>query len=719
MHMEDIKLTDNFGLGGDLQIRDDSPLAKAKLTRLVTTVKALFDNFIKPIDQADFSSVALGASATSPNLLNDDLPVTIGGGMNCTLSITKAADKLLFKDDGFSPVIPIAPNQAWIGVELDVNVSADAKASANGVGVELAGASKLTTATYSLISAPAGPLPLLRDACATGFSNFSLTTSAAAVRTQLAGTVNELEVNGSIIATVSLEAPINLNALASANLPFNETMSIQPAVTLKLAGSIKIAGDFLVRSFKMSDSVVRLGVYKKRGTTFTGSFTAGGGVGGDIGGDDILGALLNAALPGVNIVTAGIPPDTAKALNCTIKNGLDRSLSAQINVACSAAYTDEAAVVYEIQLDGGVAVDTDAALSKALRGDWSALETLPNKRQIRNIAVNTVEKKISMTLNLFGFYSATSIRDYLKSCTILVDEAGRLSFIDKTDVKRISASTSPNAVDAAKLRKALMTDFLCTATYAVVGEKLKLDMAVMQSYLEYDRNMSQQEMNKNILLGHALNVIPKDAMKALIGSAPSFGHASVEATVKYDNAALLSLFYSDPALRKAREQDEVDLVGRTAMCQLLDPSNATDAQRISVLQNDAAWATMREDGDTANFHNILYLSHLSVTELGAVSADFISIAWWADAFLKIAPLLSATLTAADAAPAGNPAGDANFLKQRGRLANALGDIARNADAAFVPGWGEAAMFALSGRRGEIAMDLQWDGNKRHFGIQVA
>jgi hypothetical protein len=715
----DIKITDNFGLSGDLQIRDDSPLAKAKLTQLVTTVKALVDDFDKPIDQADFSSVALGASATSPNLVNDDLPTAIGGGMNCTLSVSKAADKLLFKDDGFSPVIPIAPNQAWIGVELDVNVSADAKASANGVGIELAGAAKLTTATYSLISAPAGPLPLLRDACATGFSNFSMTTSAAAVRAQLAGTVNEVEVSGSITATISLEAPINLNALASANLPFNETMSIQPAVTLKLAGSIEIAGDFLVRSFKMGDSVVRLGVYKKRGTTFTASFSAGAGVEGDIGDGDILDALLNAALPGVNVAAAGIPDDTAKALNGAIKDGLDRSLSAQMNVACSAAYTDEAAVVYEIQLDGGVAAATDAALSKALRGDWSALELLPNKRQIRNIAVNTVEKKISMTLNLFGFYSATSVTDYLKSCTILVDEAGQLSIIDKADVNRISASTTPYAVDVEKLRKALVTDFLCTATYAVVADKLKLDMAVMQSYFDYNRNMSWDGLNENIRLGYALNVIPKDAMKALMGSTPSFGHASVEAIVKYENAALLNLFYSDPPSRKARTQDEVDLIGRTAMCHLLDPSDDTDAVRINVLQNDAAWAAMREDGDTANFHYILYLSHLSVTELGAVSADYLSIAWWTDALLKVAPLLTATLAAADAAPVGNPGGDVNFMKQRSRLANALGGIARNTDAAFAPGWGEAAIFALSGRRGQVAMDFQWDGEKLHFGIPVA
>jgi hypothetical protein len=713
--MANINITDTFGLNGDLQIRDDSPLASAKLLQLVTTDKALFGEFNKPIDQAHFASVALGAHATSPALLNGDLlDMDFGAGINCTLSITKAIDGLLFKDDGFSPLIPIASNQAWVGVELDVNFSADASASAHGVGVELAGAASLTATTYSLISTHNGTLPLLRDACASGFSNFSLTTSAGAVRAQLPGTVNEVEVSGSIAATLSLEAPVNLNALASANLPFNQTISIQPAVTLKLAGSIRIAGDFIVRCFKESDSVVTLGVYKKRGTTVTASFTAGAGVGGNIGDHNVLDALLNAALPGVDVAAAAIPDDTSSALNGAIKQGLDRSLSAQFNLACSASFTDEAAVVYEIQLDKGVVSDTDAALSEALRGDWSLMAALPNQRQIRNIAVNIKEKRTSMTLNLFGFYSATSITDYLKNSTILVDEAGQLSIIDKVDVNRISASTSPYAVNAEKLRKALVTDFLCTATYAVIADKLRLDMAVMQSYFDYNRNMSRDELGENFRLGYALNVVPKDTMKTLMGPTSSFGHASVSATVKYDNAALLNLFYRDPASRKLRTQEEVDLIGRTAMCQLLDSSDATDAARISVLQKDAAWAAMRADGNVANFHYILYLSHLGPTELRAVSADYLSIAWWTDALLKVAPLLSATLAALDAAPAGDPGGDENFMKQRRQLANALGGIARNTNAAFAPGWGEAAIFALSGRRGQVAMDLQWDGQKLHL-----
>ncbi|MHB1865662.1 MAG: hypothetical protein ACYCO5_00525 [Acidobacteriaceae bacterium] len=714
--MADIQITDNLDLSADLKIRDDSPLAKAGLTRLVATGKELFDDFSKPIDQADERSVTLGGTFTSPNLLSSDVStLTVGAGMNCGLSLIKAADKLLFPDDGFSPVIPVAPNQAWLGVEFDLTGTATVGASVNGLGVSFEGTTKLGCSSYSLFTAAAPPLPLLRDACATAFGNFALTTSAAAIRTQLPNTVNVTDLSGSVTATVTLQQPFTLNALASANLPFNKTASIQPAVTLKLAPSLQITGDFLVRSCKLSEDVVRLGAYKKHGTTLSVSFTAGAGIGGDIGSDDVLGALLNAALPGVDIAAAGISGANAKTLNGVIKDALNRSLSAQVNATCSAALTDEAAVLYEIQLNKGDSAATDHALGLALHGDWTELEALSNVRRIRNIAVETVEKKRSLTVNLLGFYSATSVSDYLKSCTVLVDDSGQITITDKMDASRISASTSPYAADTNKLRQALMEDFLCTATYAVMAGKLNLNLAVVQSYLDYKADMPQDEMHENVLLGYALNLIPQGSLDATLKANPSFHHALVNAVVHYDMPALLDIFYKEPSSKTERSRSELEQVGREVMCMLLDPSDDTDAVRLSILQNDATWAQMDEIGNTAVFSTIPYLSHLGVTELGAVSADWVSIVWWAEALSKIAPSLTAAIGALAAASADDPTHDPGFMKARERLANVLGAVTRNTSAAFVHGWGEAVMFTLSARHGSGQMDIYWNSKSLQFG----
>jgi hypothetical protein len=711
--MADIKITDNVSLSTDLDLREDAPLLKAGLTSLIATGEHLFQNMDKPLDQANVQAVALGGNFNSPSLVSGDLTsLTFGVGMNCSLTVKKAVDQLLFDDDGFSPVIPIPANQAWLGVEFDLSATGTVAASANGVGVSFEGDGKLTCATYTLFSA--SPLPLLLDACGVGFSNFSLSTSAAEIRNQPPNTVNETEVTGSITAAVSFDQPFAMNALASANLPFNEAASIQPKVTLSLGSSLHVTGDFLVRCYKISDSVVRMGVYKKHGSTLAVTLTAGAGIEGKIGGDDVLNALLKAALPGVNVAAAGLSGDTAATLNGVVRDGLCRNLSATFNATCSAAFAHEAALLYDVQLDAGDSAATDSALGSALCGDWTALEALPNVRRIRNIAVDTVEKKTAITVNLFGFYSAVSTTDYLKTCTVLIDESGQVVITDKIDASRVSASTSPYAADRDKLRQALMEDFLCTATYAVASGKLNLNLSVMQSYHRYSNNMSVADVRESVSLGYALGLIPHGSLDVALNATSSFYHALVSAVVRYDTPALMNIFYKDPASQAQRSNAELEQVGRDVMCLLLDPSDPTDAIRLGVLQNNNAWAQMDEIGNTAAFSGIPELGGLGPTQLGAVSADWISIVWWAQALAKIAPALSATTLALGQAPPNNPSQDAGFMKARAKLANVLGDVTRNTSAAFVHGWGAAVMFALSGRHGSAEMDLTWNSKSLHY-----
>jgi hypothetical protein len=710
--MADITITNSVDLSAVIKLQDDSLLAKAKLTQLLTTARELFEDFGKPVDQADVQSFAFGGNFTSPNLLSGDLTLTATVGTNCDVTIVETKNKLLFPDDNFSPTIPIALNQAWVGVEVDLTASVSAGAEADGVGVSLAATGTMACSTFSLFTTP---FPLLKDACGTAFSNFSINTNAAAIRNQLPNTVNVTDVSGSIVASVSLQQPFALNPLASADLPFNKTASIQPNVTLELAGAIEIDGDFLVRCYKKSEDVLRIGVYKKHGTTLSVSFTAGAGIEGDIGSKDILGALLSAALPKVDVAAAGITGNNAKTLNDVIRGGLTRNLSAQLNATCSAAFTHEAALLYEVRLNAGDSTATDKALGLALHGDWTSLHTLPNATCLRNIAVETVEKSRSVSVNLFGFYSATSTVDYLKSCTVLTDESGQITITDALDASRIRASSAPNAADTDKLRQALMEDFLCTATYAAVGSRMNLQLTALQSYLDYKQTMSPNEMHDNVLLGYALNLIPEGSIDALVNATPAFHHALVTATVRYDSPSLMSIFYKDPASQTQRSRDELEQTGRQVMCVLLDPSDSTDAIRLSVLKNDDAWKQMDAIGNTAVFNTIPYLSHLSTTQLAAVSSDWVSIVWWVESVTKVAPAITDALTALTSAPQANPTQDPGFMKARARLANVLGAVTRKTDAAFVHGWGAAVLFALSGRHGSAQIDLTWDSKSLHFG----
>jgi hypothetical protein len=716
--MADINITSNFGLSEDIEIRDNSPLAKAKLTQLLSAGKEFFAEFKKPMDQADIKRLAFGAMATSPNLLSGGIPsLTLSVGINCGLDIFTSTDGSLFGKDQFALAIPIGANQAWLGVEVDILAKASAAASSNWVGISLEADSALKCITYSLFSATNDVLPLLADACAAGFANFSITTSPDDIRRQLSGTVNQTECSGTITAKVTLSQPYTLNALASANLPFNATASIQPNVTLQIGGSIAITGDFIFRSYKVSDTVVQIGIYKKHGSTFAAKFTAGAGIGANVGGSDVLGALLNLALPGVDAAAAGIPKVDAENLNKVIKDSIDRSLTVELNATCSAAYTDEAAAVYEIDLTAGVVHATDAALKLALQGDWMSLDGLTNARRVRNIVVDTMEKKRSITLNLFGVYSATSYNDYVKACTIYSDESGQVSIIDKVDSNRISAASVPYASDSDKLRKALMEDFVCTATYAAISGKLNLQLSVLQSYLDYQRNMPWYEMNQNIQLGYALGLIPKGGLNSTLNTTPSFPHACITVRVQYSIDAVMNMFFSDRLNLVARTQDDLEQIGRETMTGMLNPEDPTDKVRIAVLQNSNTWAVMDSLGNPNAFGTIDGLRNFGPTLLAAVTSDWVSIRWWADIVDKVGPILGDTIRALQNVPGADPSHNPKFMKERARLENALGAVTRNTSAAFVHGWGVAVIFAISGRHGSAEMELAWSSNRQHYGPQ--
>jgi hypothetical protein len=713
--MSTISITDTVGLVENLDIRDDSPLAKAKLTQLISTSEALLKDFTKPVDQTDISTASLGAQLTTPSsLITGAENLTLTGGVNCDLSVLTPTDKFLFAADGFSPTIPILPNQSWVGFEVNTNLGASLSAAADGFGVAVEGTAELAVTTFTLIETAAPPLPLLKDAIVSALEHFSVAVTAQSLRQQSPGTVNVTDLSGTVIITGSYSVPISVSPFASANLPFNFPASVAPVATVEIAGSLAIAGEFVVRSHKVSDGVLQFGVYKKKGTTLTASITAEAGVEGTVGDTDLLSKLLNAVLPAVDVSKAGIPEATAATLNGVIKQSLDRSIAVSLNATCSAATTHEAAILYEINLIQGDATKTDKALGSALKGDWTLITLLPNAKSLRNITVETKEQKRVLSLNLLGFYNATSVTDYVRTCTILHDENCQLTITDQVNASRVRAISTPYATDPDKLRTALAQDFITTATYAVVASRLNLQLTLVQDYFDYADKMNVQQFRQDLLLGSALGLFPEDEFSSVLGRNSLFLHARVSASLHYDTAAVMSIFFSDPESHFPRTQDQLESIGRATMASLIDPSGPVNPSRIAILSNAAAWAAMDSNGDTANFKFLPELAGLNEVQLSDVTVDWVSVRWWADTISKVAPQLAKTLAIIDGINATDPTTDPGFMKQRDSLATVLGAVSKQTKAAFVSTWGPAVIFALSGKHASIIMDVAWDSCTKHF-----
>jgi hypothetical protein len=397
-----------------------------------------------------------------------------------------------------------------------------------------------------------------------------------------------------------------------------------------------------------------------------------------------------------------------------LQESLNRSVSIALNLSCSASRTDEAAVLYSIDLAGGDSAQTDAAIGAALRGDWTHLEHLPNTRKLRNVVNEIHDNQHKAIINLLGIYNAESVAEFVRSCTILHDDSGNVVITDKGSASRISTVQIPYAADPDKLRSALADAFLATVTYSAAAKgKLNATVSAQQTYSLYQRAFTRQEMTDVVRLGAQLGFFPPADWESILTSSPSFSHARVSIAAEYDSDSALKLFFTDPGKRTIRSQAEFERIGRTTMNTLIDPGDAAGEIRKRILADDRVWSAMVESGAVNSFRTIPGLAALSPTQLGAVTADWVDVRWWADTMSQIAKQLVQLISAIDASNAADPSLDPEFMKQRQKITTALAAVTRQAHAAFVGGWGLAVMAEASGSAA-LTMAISWDGNARNY-----
>ena len=693
--MPDINIADAVSATADIKLKDDAPLAKSGLNELKFPAIPFIGELDKPIDQCAFKSGAFGVKITSPGEL---AIITTASG---ALGLINRPQETLFDGDEFAPRIAIAPGEAWVQVELDTSVDGKFSASADGFGVAVEQLTKAGLSTYTLLTASSGTLPSLREAIQAALNHYSVTNDVASIRSQQPGTVNVSELSGTIKLTGSYSVPISVAPLASASLPFNHSIVVQPASTLEVAGQISITGDFIVRCHKLSDSEVHLGVYKKRSTTLSATLTAGVGIEADLGKRDLLSAFFGAVVPQIDVAKVGLTGEDAQNIQGALKSCLDHSLSIAFNAACAATNAAESAVVYSIDLAGGDTNETNSALASALKGDWTALDALPNAKPLRNIVKQTHQSGNNLAINLLGIYNAGTVADFIKSCTILHDENGQISVLDKIEAKRIAVAGSPYLADTERLRSALAECFLATFTYAAGS---RMQGTLRQNYLQYKAAMPTLEMRHQVLLGRALNLLADGNWDKVLASQNTFAQARFSIVCEYDLDGIMRIFFADPATRLPYIRSVLETTGRKAKAALIDPNEPAGQARLTALNSDVIWAQMDETGNTALFGKIAALSTYRQPEIQTIAADWIDITWWADAMVKVAPKLSEVLDAR---------ADEDLMKKRQALADVVGAVARRSQSAFGDGWGLAVLFALSAGAPRVSVDYAWGGKTQH------
>jgi hypothetical protein len=729
--MSDVSITDQVHLTGSVQVADDSSLSLANLKSLNFSNLPVISDFDKPIDHFPIDKAEVGLGFGDPvsdpsKLAGNTAPLAVGG-IDATLSICTFRQKTLFDDDQFAPSVQIKTGECWAGFSIAATLQESAGTSLlSGAGVVVTHGTTVTFGTLVHFPEPGSGMPSFKDGLAMLLRRYSVPYTPEKLRATPLGNAYTAETSGVVSLGAIYSAPLETNPLATLGLPFNLTLGVQPRVQASIKGSIALAGCFILRTYLASPGKLIFGLYKQKKTTLTASFSATAGIGVDVAKTDVLAQLLDVVVPPADVNNLHLDDSQKADLNKALKGCVDQSISIALNATCSASQTDEAAVIYELDLMIPDLRRTDAALSAALRGDWSVFDTLPNARLLRNIVRELHERNHKININLLGLYNATSLTDYLTSTTVIHDEHGQIAIVDKAEAKTISAGTTPYAAKPDKLRSLLAQAFVATIAYGATAGKIGItSFSVQQSLLEYRAQANVSDLTRELLLARAVGLPLTSDWDAVVKSGGMFNQSRLYLSARYDADSVMRLFYQDVHKRTPRLPAALDRIGRDTKIALLDPLAVNSVQRRKALSNDDIWNAMTASGNVNTFNLIPGLAKLDATAITAIRADFLDIRWWSDAMQRLTPRLTAVLTAADESQSSDLLSDGAFMAARKGLESALAHLASKTQGAFGEGWGLAVMVRLAttappsietgaSQTPAVEMDIGWNQKFEHY-----
>src|SRR5580658_465577 len=688
-------------LTGSAQIdisNDNSLAAKNQLSALTTAASDLIAALPKPVTDPTFSDDHFATVFENPSIPLKGNAVDAKASVNSTLAVARHSDSPLFGQDDYDP-IDIAPNECWVSFELDTLLSATvAVPLPDGFGVTFGASTAPSFATYVRIPAAQAPGTTLEQAIAQALGAFNILDSSADVLSIPQDVVYTNDVSGTIKVGGAWSLPLAVNqlSLADAKLPFNQSISVSPALTLGVSGDVGLTSEFNVRFRRSAPDMLRIGVYLKKGTTFEASFTASAALEANAGNTDLIDEFFTAVAPGID--TNSLQPGDAAKIKQVLSDSLNRSLAISLNAGFSETLSDEAAVVYDVDISV-VNQATRDGIDAALHGDWTAISKLPNARKIRNAIIDSVEKKSTFTVNFLGLYNYRSIADFVRTMKVIANqEDGSVTITDSVTAKHIVTASTPLAADADKLRAALYEGFVATATYKALltGMGTNPVFGATQDLLIYHDSMAYRDALKQLNAGEVLDVMPAGVKTALPPTGGRVGHARFAATRTYSNDDVLRFFFSDIEAFTPRKVADLKKHGRIVLASLLDPQDPTDQKRIAALGNDTQWAAW--DANPSQVPLAFY-------------PDWYDISEWGPAIADVGPLLAGTIQFAKTVQ-GDPTANPAFMKKRAALALALDSATHNTHAAFDQAFPICVMSTLAGLTPGATppvFEAGWDG----------
>lgn len=677
--MPDITLTDNSSLSVAASLFDNSVIGKTPGTVarfLQADVLAAKD---QPLDQVQISSTSLGLNfKPSFSLDAGNLALKAGGSLSAQIDLIRplAAGQpaVLFDADRFGAAIDTGAS-CYLALTLQMAENVVAKAAPGAFALELGESATLSGRQYQPFPAKAGSFPSLQQALVVLLGSYHPPTSLDDVDAFAVGAGFVVEAKGSVHfnGQIDVLAAVNPTATPGVCQSFGP-LSINAGPSVTIGGNFSLSGDFQVRIWKKTSTVVQLGYYRKRGGSLTLSFDASAGINATVGKFDVIAKLYSLLGDCGKLdpawLHANVPAEIADQVEEAYEAAVQTSLSIALDAELDSSATDQAAFVWNFDTANATA-EARAAFASALQGNLTALNAAqlpPGVRRAGSVLDQLKEKKHALTLNFLGLLDHASVEEFISRSHAKVSEDGQIILTDTEHLTRLEATATP-LVKTDLLRHVYAEDCVATVGYAASLGSLTPQLEVAFSYYDYRDRMSITDLQFFFQIAEQVGIAhPASAWEDPLQGPVSNKPGSFFASLLYDASTAQRLFLDNQST--SRSEPAFQLIARKAAAGT--PGLIADQRLRELLLDEPTWPKLIAAGSAPNFYQAIGDHPTSPSPAAIVlHTIFQHIVDWSSAMHAAAQALQDILHYLQSHPALDLLKDADFQSRRKSFATAL------------------------------------------------
>lgn len=688
--MTTINITDSTAVEVALDLAPSANFGKTPASVVHFVETDILPALGQTIDQVKLQNLSLGFDYTPSFQLGAASQFTLGGGLKSSFSICRAPEHsdpddppALFDEDPFGDEAISLKDVCYTQLQCTASITAGDQASATAYTALTAGATVEASASMYLPYAEGSGYPTLKQALADAFSGFSIPATRADFEAFPQGRIFAFDTSGELTASGQFDLLTLVNPTVAAGLAGNYgPLSLSAGPSITLGGSITLDSDFQVRIRKPSPNVLRVGHYRKKGSTLGVTFDAGISADATFEGFDLVGAVFGLLGSNAKIdkkwIQANGAAGVADEIHETLKAAVQQKLSIALDAECDVSASDSAAFLFDFnmaQLDAS----GQSALEALVRGDLSPLvmsKSLPvGVTQRTNIIERIRSTSHTLSVNFLGLLSYADVATYALDSVTKFTENGEIVMTDSVTASDLAVTAAP-MVASQKLHHVLASLFTATVSYSCSTNDSLPHLVAHKQFYEYEKSISGS------ILAWFLDIANELGAPFAVPRGSSGGSGWIDMQLDYDKETAKLLFLD--ASGQPRSADFYANTGRNAMA-LAVHANPALAYLAAMQPGQPYWDQIVQQDTGIRWT-------MNDTQRRVFGMVCFAVNDWASAMAGVSSVLQQMIAYANAHPGPQLAKDADFLKLRGQLASHLKQAAAKLEGEWVPSWSLFAVY---------------------------